>query len=113
MKKTLTIVLFLALPMAGVAQTMRYFEFRVECGGMEWRDTSFIAAASDPELIEMVLDNIERPFNQRNFIVGSIDYGHGGLTAMLHIGLNGTLFQMNGDWQKILLKFVMVAPLLI
>lgn len=61
------------------SQTMRYFEFSVDCGHGKWQDTSFIAAASDPEVIDTVLANLSRPKDQRKFISGAIDYGNNGV----------------------------------
>ena len=60
------------------SQTMRYFEFSTNCGNGNWRDTTFIAAASNQALIDSVLANIARPMNQRKLINGPIDYGNGG-----------------------------------
>lgn len=60
------------------AQTTRYFEFTVTCGHGNWQDTSFIAATSDQAVIDSVLANIARPLEERQFIVGPIDYGNGG-----------------------------------
>lgn len=70
-------MLFLTMGFMGHAQT-RYFEFATKCGHGNWRDTSFIAAASNHELIDSVLANLARPLDQRNFINGTIDYGNGG-----------------------------------
>lgn len=76
-RNLLTLTLMAALGFAAGAQT-RYFEFGVVCGHGNWQDTSFIAATSDPVLIDSVLANIARPFEQRNFINGNITHGDGG-----------------------------------
>lgn len=60
------------------AQPTRYFEFGTSCGHNNWQDTTFVAAASNPALIDSVLANMSRPINQRKFITGPIDYGNGG-----------------------------------
>lgn len=60
------------------AQETRYFQFRVFCGGDDWRDTSFVAAATNTDLINMVLAEIDRPFDERKFIIGDIAEGDGG-----------------------------------
>lgn len=60
------------------AQETRYFQFRVFCGGDDWRDTSFVAAATNTDLINMVLAEIDRPFEERKFIIGDIAEGDGG-----------------------------------
>lgn len=60
------------------SQDTRYFQFSTFCGGNDWRDTSFVAALTDPELINTVISEIERPFEQRKFIIGDIAQGDGG-----------------------------------
>lgn len=60
------------------AQETRYFQFRAFCGGDDWRDTSFVAAATNADLINAVLAEIERPFEERKFIIGDIAEGDGG-----------------------------------
>ncbi len=70
------IVLFFSL---ANAQTTRYFEFTTECGHGNWQDTSFIASTSDQAVIDSVLANLARPVEERQFINGTIDYGHGGV----------------------------------
>lgn len=63
---------------SSAAQETRYFQFRTFCGGDNWQDTSFVAAATNEDLINMVLSEIERPFDQRKFIIGDIAEGDGG-----------------------------------
>ena len=60
------------------AQTWRYFEFTTQCGHGAWQDTSFIAATSNPELIDTVLANLGRPIENRKFISGTIEAGNSG-----------------------------------
>lgn len=57
---------------------IRYFEFKTACGHGNWQDSTFVAAASNPVLIDTVLANLQRPEDQRNFINGVIDYGNAG-----------------------------------
>ncbi|MCX7987633.1 MAG: T9SS type A sorting domain-containing protein [Bacteroidales bacterium] len=78
--KKLYIIAFL---IAGVliknySQTTRYFEFKTQCGHGNWQDTSFIAATSVQEVIDSVLTDLSRPYEQRKFISGPIAPGHGG-----------------------------------
>ncbi len=63
------------------AQETRYFQFRAFCGGDDWRDTSFVAAATNADLINMVLAEMERPFEERKFIIGDIAEGDGGFNT--------------------------------
>lgn len=60
------------------AQEIRYFQFRALCGGNNWQDTAFVAAASDADLINAVLSEMERPLEERKFIIGDIAAGDGG-----------------------------------
>lgn len=61
-----------------MAQETRYFQFRTFCGGDNWQDTAFVAAATNEDLINAVLSEIERPFDDRKFIIGDIAEGDGG-----------------------------------
>ncbi len=78
MVKSLLIILMTLTFFICNGQTLRYFEFRTECGHGNWQDTSFIAATSNTEVIDSVLANLQRPYNERKFISGPITYGHGG-----------------------------------
>lgn len=73
-----TIFLLLAAVTGTQAQSLRYFEIRTNCGHGDWRDSSFIVAASDPALISRTLDELAKPYSSRKFISGQLDYGHAG-----------------------------------
>jgi hypothetical protein len=77
MKAIFTFLLMLSINIA-VAQTTRYFQFTTNCGHGAWQDTSFIAATSDPKVIDSMLANIARPMNERKFISGKIARGNAG-----------------------------------
>jgi len=80
MKKTI-LVMPLILTMGihvSLAQPTRYFEFTTQCGHGNWQDTSFIAATDDPVVIDTVLTDLDKPYEERRFISGQIDYGDGG-----------------------------------
>lgn len=77
--KNIAVLLIFLFQTSLTAQTTRYFEFSLpDCGHGNWQDTSFIAATDDPAVIADVLEDISKPFEERRFIIGSIDYGHGG-----------------------------------
>lgn len=80
MKKIILIsILLLTFDFISKAQPIRYFEFSTMCNAHgNWQDSTFIASTSDQVVIDTVLANISRPLNQRNFISGIIDHGHGG-----------------------------------
>ncbi len=44
----------------------------------DWRDTAFVACSSDPQRIQEVLTEINKPLSERRMISGPIEYGHGG-----------------------------------
>ena len=62
------------------AQTPRCFLFgmRVPPENADWRDTAFVACASNPGLIQEVLDELTKPLSDRRHISGPIAAGDGG-----------------------------------
>jgi len=64
------------------AQNQRCFLFAMRGHEMhpewDWRDTAFVACTSDPQLIQEVLAEINKPLQDRRMINGAIEYGHGG-----------------------------------
>lgn len=79
------------------AQETRYFQFRAFCGGDDWRDTSFVASATNDELINAVLAEIDRPFEERKFIIGNIAAGDGGFNFNADFRFNWHF--VPDDWQ--------------
>jgi hypothetical protein len=80
MKRRLILLPVFALLLNGSlsAQPLRYFEFTTQCGHGNWQDTSFIAATADPAVIDSVLTDLDKPYEERRFISGAIDLGDGG-----------------------------------
>jgi hypothetical protein len=78
MRRLISILIFLVIVTQGKTQNLRYFEFTTQCGHGHWQDTSFIAATSNSEVIDSVLADLNRPYEQRKFISGPIAGGHGG-----------------------------------
>ncbi len=62
------------------AQTPRCFLFGMRGlpENADWRDTTFAACASNPGLIQEVLDELTKPFSDRRHITGPIAAGDGG-----------------------------------
>lgn len=64
------------------AQTMRYFEVAVRLdpnGGFDWRDSSFVVAASDPLLLADIDAELALPVSERfKLIYGTLAAGNGG-----------------------------------
>jgi hypothetical protein len=71
-------IILLSLTTAAHAQGMRYFQFTTSCGHGNWQDTAYIAATNDPAIISDVYAELGKPFDERKFVAGKIDYGHGG-----------------------------------
>lgn len=78
MRILLFFLCILLLPAIAHAQAMRYFQFSIQCGHGEWRDTSVVAATSNPAVIAEVLADMQKPIAERKMISGQIDYGDGG-----------------------------------
>lgn len=78
MMRKILVILLLASYLPVYAQTMRYFEFRPQCGHGNWQDTSFIAATNDQTVIDTLLHDLTKPIAQRRFIEGPIIHGDGG-----------------------------------
>ncbi|HTE23129.1 BP74-related protein [Flavitalea sp.] len=57
---------------------MHYYEIGLENGGEDWRDTSFVAATEDPQLIDKINAQLNLPVAQRKIIIGSLVRGNGG-----------------------------------
>lgn len=59
--------------------TLRYFEFSNRCGHGEWRDTSFVAATSDPAVIALVENELQKPTTERFLMInGALAMGSNG-----------------------------------
>jgi len=54
------------------------FGMRGLSGNEDWRDTAFVACASNPGLIQEVLDELTKPLSDRRHINGPIAAGDGG-----------------------------------
>lgn len=70
----------LLLASAPAAQTIHYFEigFKNLPPGVEWRDTSFVVAASDPVLLAEIAAELAKPVAERRHVSGSLAGGNGG-----------------------------------
>ncbi|MBN2487197.1 MAG: T9SS type A sorting domain-containing protein [Bacteroidales bacterium] len=98
MKKIILVgISIAAFNLSSFSQTLRYFEFKTECGHGNWQDTSFIAATSNEGVIGDLLLELKKPFEERKFINGTISRGHGG-----HNRNAGHWFKWHftpGDWE--------------
>lgn len=77
-------------------QTMRYFEIGLKNPAIDWdwRDTSFVLAASDSALLAEIQAELARPVAERRHVSGPLEGGHGGFNHnsdywfSWHIGAN-------------------------
>jgi hypothetical protein len=76
--KSITTIILLTYSLVTFAQT-RYFEFTFRpANTSDWRDSSFIAATSDQNVIDSVLADIQKPLIERKHIHGPIEAGNEG-----------------------------------
>lgn len=99
MKNFLLIAVLFIAGTALQAQQLRYFRFSVDCGHGNWRDSSFIAATDDEELIYKIVEQLSLPRGQRQIICGPLTEGSGGFN------FNGTHeFKWHhtiGEWELV------------
>jgi len=57
---------------------LRYFEVGIVDTPVDWRDSSFIIATSNPQVIEQALAQLNLPINQRKIVNGGIARGNAG-----------------------------------
>lgn len=57
---------------------MHYYEIGLQNGGGDWRDSSFIVATSDPQLINAVNVELSRFSSEKKHIIGTLVRGNGG-----------------------------------
>jgi hypothetical protein len=55
-----------------------YYEVGFKNPGTEWRDTSFIIATSDPQMIQAAEAQLARPVAERQIVFGKLQAGNGG-----------------------------------
>lgn len=78
MKKHTIFVLMMVCMSAWSFGQMRYFQIGTDCGHGAWQDTTFVVAASDQDLIDTMLAELQKPWDDRRFVDGPLNYGDGG-----------------------------------
>jgi len=58
--------------------TYRYFEVGITGVQAGWRDSSFVVATADPELIYRLLEQLMMPIDDRQIVMGELARGNGG-----------------------------------
>ena len=59
-------------------QTLRYFEVGIDGELEDWRDSSFIVATANPQLIATILEQLNKPVDDRQIVIGDLAKGSGG-----------------------------------
>lgn len=59
-------------------QEVRYFEVGINGVQDDWRDSAFVVATSDPQLINKITDQLEKPVANRQIVMGELATGNGG-----------------------------------
>ena len=59
-------------------QTLRYFEVGINGEPEDWRDSSFVVATANPQLINKIADQLAKPVSARQIVIGDLATGSGG-----------------------------------
>ena len=59
-------------------RSLRYFEVGIKGGAEDWRDSSFIVATADPQLINKIIEQLNNPDEARQIVMGELAPGSGG-----------------------------------
>jgi hypothetical protein len=57
---------------------LRYYEVGINASPADWRDTAFIVATSDPELIDSINAQLGKAVQERQILFGKLARGSGG-----------------------------------
>jgi hypothetical protein len=57
---------------------MHYYEIGLGNGAKDWRDTSFVVATDNPQLVDAVNAQLSLPVAQRKIVIGKLVPGNGG-----------------------------------
>lgn len=76
---------------------LRYFEVGINSNPSDWRDTSFVVATNNKQLLKQVEDELLKPVDERRLVVGKLKEGSRGYNKNA-----GHVFNWHfdeGDWQ--------------
>ena len=59
-------------------QSLRYFEVGINGDQQDWRDSSFVVATANPQLISKIADQLNKPVDDRQIVIGDLAPGSGG-----------------------------------
>src|SRR5262245_57061121 len=58
--------------------SLRYFEVGFNGNAADWRDSSFVVATADPQLIGQIIGQLAKPISERQIVIGELAAGSGG-----------------------------------
>ena len=59
-------------------KSFRYFEVGINGSPEDWRDSSFIVATADPQMINKIIEQLKKPVAARQIVMGELASGNGG-----------------------------------
>ena len=59
-------------------ESLRYFEVGINGTPVDWRDSSFVVATANPELINKITEQLKKPIFSRQIVMGELASGNGG-----------------------------------
>jgi hypothetical protein len=59
-------------------QTLRYFEVGINGEPDDWRDSSFVVATANPQLVTKIIEQLNTPVDDRQIVIGDLATGSGG-----------------------------------
>ena len=82
MKKVVTMSLLACLMVTACRKrneaNVRYFEIGIKGPVADWRDSSFVVAASNPQLLAKIESELAKPVGDRQIVNGKLRSGSGG-----------------------------------
>ena len=83
MSKTMGCILLVIVLAAGACKKntpppFRYFEIGLNNNSPEWRDTSFVVATANEQLLTQIEAQLALPVDQRKIVIGKLVKGSGG-----------------------------------
>ena len=59
-------------------KSLRYFEVGIKGSQEDWRDSSFVVATADQQLINTIMEQLKKPITARQIVMGELASGSGG-----------------------------------
>ena len=59
-------------------KSLRYFEVGINSIAEDWRDSSFVVATADPQLINKIIVQLTKPVGERQILMGELASGSAG-----------------------------------